>query len=727
MANLVDSLVRMTTQPDHAPVAARQPKPRIHHGHEFDDPYEWLREKENPAVIAHLNAENDWYRARTSHLSGLTDEVFAEIKEHTKESDLTVPVRRGKHWYYSRSIEGKDYGVSCRAPIRSEDDWTPPATDEPIAGEEVFFDQNVEAEGEEFFSLGLFAISRDERYLAYSVDRAGDERYELRVRDLESGKDLPDSIPNTFADGAITLDGRYLFYVTVDDAWRPDTVWRHEVGTPIENDVRVFHEPDERFWVGVGIPRSGRFLEIVAGSKITTDVRLIPMDAPTTDPVAVQPREPGVEYSVDHAILGGRDVLLVLHNRDHENFSLSVRQVRFDGESIDIGEESAAISGNDRIRLESVDPFEKLFAVEYREGGIARIGTIDAAAAASGDWTVRPIEFDEEVYTAYFSGNPEWSQPKLRLAYSSLTTPTRILDWSPETGQSVLLKETPVEGAFDASNYRAERRWVTGHDGVKIPVSLVYRTDLVRLGETPAPTLLYGYGSYEASIDPTFSIPRLSLLDRGVVFAIAHVRGGGEMGRAWYENGKTLTKKNTFLDFVSAAKDLVAAGISEPRTLVAEGGSAGGLLMGAVANLAPELFAGIHAGVPFVDALTSILDPSLPLTAVEWDEWGNPLDDPEVYEYMRSYSPYENVRSDTRYPKILATTSLNDTRVLYVEPAKWVARLREENVDVLMRIEMVAGHGGVSGRYAAWRERAEEIAWILDVMEIGERAARASG
>jgi oligopeptidase B len=364
-------------------------------------------------------------------------------------------------------------------------------------------------------------------------------------------------------------------------------------------------------------------------------------------------------------------------------------------------------------RLESVDAFETHLVLEYRREALPRVAVARIAEATALAFT--EVEFDEPLFAVGAGGNPEWSGPNVRLGYASFVTPSSVLSYEVATGEITVLKRQPVIG-YDASLYAQRRIWATAHDGTRVPISLVYRADLVDVGAdgpaTPAPTLLYGYGSYEHSIDPGFSIPRISLLNRGVIFAVAHVRGGGELGRAWYENGKTLTKKNTFTDFVACAHQLVDEGWATPDRLVAEGRSAGGLLMGAVANLAPEMFSGILAGVPFVDALTSILDPSLPLTVIEWDEWGDPLHDAEVYAYMKGYTPYENVR-EAHYPPILAVTSLNDTRVLYVEPAKWVARLREVGAPVLLKTEMSAGHGGVSGRYAAWRERAFDYAWIL--------------
>jgi oligopeptidase B len=695
-----------------APVAKKVPFERTFHGDTVVDEYEWLRAKEDPEVIAHLTAENAYTEARNAHLAPLRDTIFDEIKSRTLETDLSVPVREGGFWYYSRSFEGRQYGVQCRAPIAGPDDWAPPrpaevdAAQPALPGEQVLFDANLEAEGHEFFSLGTFDVSTDGALLAYAIDVEGDERYTLRVREIATGEDLDDEVPDTSAGAFFSPDGRYLFYTTVDEAWRPDTVWRHELGTPASADAQVFHETDEAFWVGAGLTRSRRYIEVGASSSVTSESWLIDADAPTSAPRIVWPRRDGVEYEVEHAVVAGVDRLLITHNDGALNFELV---------EVPAADPAATprvlIAHDPAVRLEGVDAFADRLVLEYRRDGLSRVGIMPLTAEGYGE--LAELDFDEPLYTVGSGGNPEWEQPTIRLGYGSMVTPSTVLEYTPATGERRVLKQQPVLGDYDPARYTQRREWATAADGTRVPISLVYRTDLVEPG-TPAPLELYGYGSYEHSIDPSFSIARLSLLDRGVVFAIAHVRGGGELGRFWYEDGKKLTKKNTFTDFVAAARHLIDTGWTAPDHMVAEGGSAGGLLMGAVANLAPELFAGILADVPFVDALTSILDPSLPLTVIEWDEWGDPLHDAGVYAYMRSYSPYENLRADAAYPPILAATSLNDTRVLYVEPAKWVAALRALGADAQLKIEMAAGHGGVSGRYNGWRQRAWELAWLLD-------------
>lgn len=702
------------------PTAARRPSTREHHGDTVIDPYEWLRDKEDPAVIGHLEAENAYTEQQLAHLEGLRGRIFDEIKSRTQETDLSVPVREGSWWYYSRSVEGQQYTLNCRAPLDSPNDWTPPqlVAGEPVPGEQILLDGNVESAGSDFFSIGSYDVSLDGRYLAYGVDTSGDERFTLKIRDLETGQNLPDEIPNTFHGASFSPDGRYVFYTTVDDSWRPDTVWRHRVGSAASDDVAVFTEPDESFWVGAGTTRSGKYIVFVSSSSVTSEWHLLDAADPEGEATVVWPRRDDVEYSVEHAVIAGEDHLLILHNDGALNFELVTVSPSNPGTGP--ADARAVLPHRDDVRLEDVEAFEKHLLFGYRRDGLTRLAVWPLDADSSIDDLVpRELSFDEPLFSVGASSNPEWSQPTVRYGYGSLVTPSTVFDYDVVTGTSVLLKQQPVRGGYDASDYEQKREWATAADGTRVPISLVWKKGVT----LPAPLELYGYGSYEASMDPSMSVARLSLLDRGVVFAIAHVRGGGEMGRTWYENGKTLTKKNTFTDFVHAAHHLIETGYTTPERLVAEGGSAGGLLMGAVANLAPETFAGILAAVPFVDPLTSILDPSLPLTVIEWDEWGNPLDDADVYAYMKSYSPYENVRDDVQYPRILAVTSINDTRVLYVEPAKWVARLREVGAPVLLKTEMSAGHGGVSGRYNAWHERAYELAWILDVLGLADETS----
>jgi oligopeptidase B len=577
-----------------------------------------------------------------------------------------------------------------------------------VPGEEVLLDLNELAEGHDFFSLGASSISPDGNLLAFSVDTVGNERFLLQVKDLRTGALLPDQVPDTAYGATWALGGDHLFYTTVDEAWRPDKVWRHELGTDPAEDVVVFHEPDERFWTSVGRTRSDRFLVIGVGSKTTTEYRVLDASDPTGEFRVVAPRRQGVEYGVEHAVIAGEECFLVLHNDGAENFTLAKAPVGATGHE----EWEPLLEYDPAVRLEDIDAFLGHLVIQERREGLTRLRVITLVDSGLGDDFL--VEFDHPVFTVGAGSNPEFHQPRVRLGYTTLATPPAVYDFDVATRELTLLKQVPVLGDFDPERYEQHREWAVAEDGTRVPISIVCPKDAPRDGSMPM--LIYGYGSYESSTDPYFTISRLSLLDRGVGFAIAHVRGGGEMGRRWYDEGKMMSKKNTFTDFVVCARHLADSGWTSPDRLVAEGGSAGGLLMGAVANLAPDAFRAIVADVAFVDALTTILDPSLPLTVVEWEEWGNPLDDPDVYAYMKSYSPYENVEPK-RYPSILAETSLHDTRVLYVEPAKWIAKLRAtaaEPQDFLLKTEMAAGHGGVSGRYNAWRDRAFSYAWVLD-------------
>ena len=715
------------------PAAARIPAERTHHGDTVIDEYAWLADKENPETIAFLDAENAYTQAMTADQAPLRGAIFDEIKARTQETDLSVPARKDGWWYYSRTVEGKQYALHCRRAVRPDDSGPPLTADGgPLDGEEILLDGNELAAGQEFFSLGAFDVSPDGRLLAYSTDFAGSERFTMRVKDLVSGETVADEIPGTFYGSAWSADGSALFYVTVDGAWRPYRVWRHVIGTPADADVVVFEEADERFWVGVRLTRSERFLVISAASKLTSEVWLLDAAHPAGEFTVVAPRRQGVEYEVEHQVMpDGTDRLLILHNDHAGNFELAQVELA-QGELAQAGlaEAGLAEAGLARApladpaawtplvrnradtRLLGVDAFADHLVIHLRKDGLTGLRVLRAAGSE------HEIAFPEPVYRVSPGANPEYRARAYRLGYGSLVTPDSVYDCDTETGELTLLRRRPVlplpGGAeYDPGDYEQHRLWATAPDGTQVPISLVCRAGLLRDGN--APFVLYGYGSYEASIDPGFSIPRLSLLDRGFGYAIAHIRGGGELGRRWYDDGKMLNKINTFTDFVACARHLASEGWTSPPRLVARGGSAGGLLVGAALNIAPDAFGAVVAQVPFVDALTSILDPSLPLTVTEWEEWGDPLHDPGVYRYMKSYSPYENVAADRDYPPVLAVTSLNDTRVLYTEPAKWIARLQAEarGGPFLLRTEMAAGHGGRSGRYDAWHEEAMVLAWIV--------------
>jgi oligopeptidase B len=696
------------------PIAARVPVTRTHHDDTVTDEYQWLEQKDDPAVIEYLKAENAWTERATAKLAGLRETLFEEIKLRTQETDLSVPVRKGDFWYYTRTEAGKQYSIHCRRPVGVDADGvaetTPPIPPDGAApaGEEVLLDDNVLAEGHEFFALGTFDVTPDGRLLAYSTDLTGEERFTLRVKDLTTGELLPDTIENAFYGSAWSTDGSVLFYLTVDEAWRPHQVWRHTVGSTGPDEL-VFQEDDERFWIGVELSRSERFIVIDIHSKITSEVLMLPADQPHAQPQLAGPaRRPGIEYSVEPQ----GDRLFILHNEDAVNFELY---------AVPVGDLTARpaplIEHRADTRLESVDAFADHVVVSFRRDGLTGLRILP------NDGEPYEITFPEPIYTVGLSGNPDYQAPQLRLSYTSLVTPESVYDYDLASHALLLRRQKPVlpgptGRAFDPADYEQHRVWAQADDGTQVPISLICRAGTPTDGSAPA--VLYGYGSYEASMDPWFSIARLSMVDRGVVFAVAHVRGGGELGRRWYDEGKLLAKRNTFTDFVACARHLVKVGWTSSDRLVARGGSAGGLLMGAVANIAPDAFAGIVAQVPFVDPLSSILDPSLPLTVTEWEEWGNPLESAEVYAYMKAYSPYENVTAQD-YPAILAVTSLNDTRVRYSEPAKWIARLRAvaPEGEYLLKTEMGAGHAGPSGRYDGWREEAFVCAWTLDLFGLG--------
>ncbi len=720
-----------TSDQPQPPQAAQHPVTTTHHGHTRTDEYEWLRAKDDPAVLAHLEAENAYTQVRTAHLADLRGRIFEEIKARTLETDLSVPTRVRGHWYYGRSFEGRQYGASCRVPVTDESDWTPPQPaadakpDEPaLPGEEVLLDLDALAEGHEFFSLGGSAISPDDRVLAYAVDVVGDERYTVRVLDLATRELRDDVLTDVMGGvtwGAEAADGtaEHFYYTTVDDAWRPDKVWRHRLGTTQADDELVFHEPDGRYFVGVGRTRSRRFVMIAASSKTTSEFHYLDASDPTGTPTCFAARTEGVEYSLDHAVVAGEDRFLVLHNATGPEFELG----HAPAEPTPVQDWKPLLPHDLAVRLEDVDAFAHHLVVSQRSAASNQVRILDLGDDPQnpvvGD---RLVEFPGELATVGAGSSPEWGQPMIRVGMTSLSRPSAVYDHDLRTHELVLRKQAPVLGGYDPDDYEEHRLWAPSVDGVEVPISLVVRKGVRgESGTDPVPVHLYGYGAYEASMDPYFSVARLSTLNRGAAFAIAHIRGGGEMGRHWYDDGKLEHKQHTFDDFIAAARHLVAAGWTTPERIIGEGASAGGLLIGAVANQAPEAFGGFVAGVPFVDTLTTMLDASLPLTVPEYDEWGNPSDDPVAYARIAGYAPYENV-ADLPYPPILAETSLNDTRVLYVEPAKWVARLRGRapQADVLLRTEMAAGHGGVSGRYRAWEDRAFSLAWILDRMGLAD-------
>ena len=699
------------------PLATSRPSVREHHGHRVEDPFEWLRDKEDPAVIEHLEAENRYAEARTEHLAPLRQSIYDEIKSRTQETDASVAAGSGPWWYYTRMVEGGAYGIFARAPRDPGVPRPDLSSGEPVDGEEVLLDADALGGQHEYFSLGAFAVSADHRTLAYSIDITGDERFDVTIVDLASGTVRDDSIRGVGYGAELTTDGSTVYITRVDDAWRPHEVWRYAVGGGADGGELVYREDDERFWLGIDSTRDDRFIQIGLGSKTTSEHWLIDATDPTAEPRCVTPRRPGVEYDIEVA----GDRILIVHNADHINGDLAWMPLA--GSSA--ADWQPLLNSEPGERFLGVDAFDTVAVLSLRQQGLTALRVLHADSQVDAGW--RPGEsltFDEELYSVGLGSNLESDTTSVLVSYESYLTPKSVLEVDLLTGAREVVRRQPVLGDYDPADFVQHRLWATASDGTPVPVSVVTRAGAEPDGSHPG--FLTGYGSYEHSHDPYFSIARLSLLERGVVYAVAHVRGGGEMGREWYDNGKLLHKRNTFTDFVAAGRHLVAEGWVAPDRLAAEGGSAGGLLMGAVANLAPDLFRVIHAAVPFVDPLTTILDPSLPLTVMEWEEWGNPLEDPEVYEYMRSYAPYENIEARP-YPAILATTSLNDTRVYFVEPAKWVARLRETVTSdaasrpILLRTEMVAGHGGRSGRYASWEQTAWEWAFVLDQLGATER------
>jgi oligopeptidase B len=707
------------------PVAKRVPTQRTHHGDTFVDQYEWLRDKESEEVVAHLKAENAYQEALTAHQEPLREAIFQEIKGRTKETDLSVPNRKDGWWYFSRSVEGKEYGIQCR--VRAQNtgnpvaDWTPPAVEAgvEIPGEEVLLDGNVEAEGKPFFSVGGTAVTIDGNLYAYAVDNAGDERFTLRIKDLRTGELLPDVIENVFYGVSFSPDGTRIFYTVVDDSWRPYQVKSHVLGTPVTDDEVIYQEDDAAMWLGFELSSDRRHLVLGIGCSEYSETRLLRFDDPDAGLSTVISRNERVLYEAEPFQLDGQERLLITHNRNAVNSMVSLADPAEFSKPLAEQHWTTVVEHSDDVRVNGAGVTATHLVVSIRKDTIERVQVmpLEGLGTAGQQAPVEPA-FDEELYTAGVGGS-DYEAPVIRLGYTSYFTPSRVYDFvlpTPEqpAGELLLRKESPVLGGYDGSDYVATREWAEAADGTRVPLS-VLRHKAVKQDSTAA-GLVYGYGSYELSMDPGFGIARLSLLDRGVVFVIAHIRGGGELGRHWYEDGKKLSKKNTFTDFIAATDWLTQSGWVAPDRIAALGGSAGGLLMGAVANLAPEKYAAIVAQVPFVDALNSILDPELPLSALEWEEWGNPITDPAVYEYMKSYTPYENVRA-VAYPKIAAVTSFNDTRVLYVEPAKWVQELRNKTTGgepILMKIEMDGGHGGASGRYVQWRERAWDYAFIAD-------------
>jgi len=677
------------------PAAPKRPTTLSFHGDERVDDWAWLRDdaKTDPEVLAHLEAENAYVAEGLAGTEVLQAELFDEIKARVLETDLSVPYRKHGWWYTTRTEEGLQYPIWSRSKVGPDGPW------------EVLFDGNAEAGESPYFSIGALDVSPSAGRLLFSTDFDGGELHTLGVRDLATGEELAETIEGTYY-GTAWLDDDTFLYTLCDAAMRPFQVWRHVVGGDPGTDVCIFTEPDERYFVSVDRARSERVIFVESSSKVTSECWFLPTADPLGALRCIHPREEGLEYSVEDA----GDRFLITTNADGAvDFALVEAPVD------DPGRERWTVMRPHQpgVKLEGVEAFAGHLVVYERSEALLRARIIDRATGAD-----RLLELPEPVYAVGGSSNPEFDTEVLRFSYTSPVTPVTLYEQVVATGERRLLKQQPVLGGYDPACFECGRLWATAGDGTQVPITYVHRRGLILDGSNPC--LLYGYGSYEASIDPGFSSLRLSLLERGVVYAVAHIRGGGELGRPWYDDGKLLHKTNTFTDFVACAEHLFASGYTTPDRLAIRGASAGGLLIGAVLNLRPDLCRAAVAEVPFVDCLSTICDPTLPLTITEWEEWGNPLDDASVYAYMRSYSPYDNVHGAS-YPAVLATAGLNDPRVSYWEPAKWVQRLREHTTSgrpVYLKTEMGAGHGGPSGRYDAWRDEALVYAFVLDALGV---------
>jgi oligopeptidase B len=686
-------------------------------------------DRDSEEVLAHLGAENEYLAQELAPLKALEDELYEEIKNRIEETDISVPVRKGAWWYFERTTEGLNYPISARVPARG-DDLTPPVIDPltTIEGEQVILDENLEAGGREFLSVGVLALSPDDSWVAVGTDFEGSERHHVTVRPLADQPPVDDELDDVYYGFAWASDSRHFFYTRVDDAMRPWQLWRHELGTSAAVDVLIYQEDDAQYTVSVGRSRDDAVIVVMISSSMTSEVRYLRADEPTSDLAVLEERQHGIEYGVEHYTdARGHGWWLKITNEDATDFRLLARPV-------DAGQWREILPERPGSRLDGVDAFRTFLALSERDEGCAAVRLVpvlDGDDPFGEDLLGRSALVQGGAFpnTVGVSSNPNFDTTQLRVSLTSLVTPRLIADVVVASGELIVRKQQHVLGGYDESNYVTGRLWVTTSDEQRVPVSVVARRDLVIVNDdgtlearAASPLMLYGYGSYEISIEPTFSSLRLSLLERGVIYAIAHIRGGGEMGRSWYEMGRLAQKPTTFSDFVSVARWLIHEGWTSPEKLAARGGSAGGLLMGAAMNEAPELFRAIIAEVPFVDVLTTMLDASLPLTVGEWEEWGNPDASATAYRTMKSYSPYDNVhdkRADGTplvYPQLFASGGLNDSRVGFWEPAKWVLKLRDANPAnyAVLKTEMGAGHRGPTGRYDAWRDEAQVLTWLLN-------------
>jgi oligopeptidase B len=672
-----------------APVAKKRPTVRELHGDKFVDDYFWLREKGTPEVTAYLEAENAHAESVMAPYKALQDTLYKEMLGRIKETDLSVPVRDGGYFYYTRTEQGQQYAIYCR----KKGSLTAP--------EEIYLDVNALAKGEKFMAIGALSVSDDGNLLAYTTDTTGFREYKLYVRDLRTGELLEQPAEKvTTVDWA--ADNKTLFYTTTDAAKRSYRLYRHALGAD-GGGTLLYEEKDERFGVGVGRSRSDAFLFLEIGSLTTSEIHYLPADQPTGTWKIVAPRKDNHEYDVEHR----GDQFFIRTNEGGRNFAL----VSAPASDPSPSQWKVVIPHRADVMLQSVLVFEGQTVLYERANGLPRLRVAKAGAEASDAWTALP--FPEAAYSVLPSGNPEFKTPTLRYTYQSFTTPSSVYEYDFASGQSTLLKETEVLGGYDRTKYTTERITATAADGTKVPISLVYLKTLTKNGSNPI--YLTAYGSYGISSNVTFSPNRFSLVDRGVIYALAHIRGGGDLGKPWHDQGRMLNKKNTFTDFVAVAEHLIAQKYGAAHSLAIEGGSAGGLLMGAVANMRPDLFRAVVAQVPFVDVINTMTDTTLPLTVGEFEEWGNPAGSKAEYDYIKTYDPYRNIKAQA-YPAMLVKTSLNDSQVMYWEPAKYVARLRATRTDtrpLVFKINMAAGHGGSSGRYDRLKEVAFDYSFVL--------------
>ncbi len=674
------------------PKAAIRPHAMTMHGHTRIDNYYWLNERENPEVIAYLEAENQYADACLKHTEPLQEQLFKEITSRIKQDDNSVPIKIRDYYHYTRFEEGKEYPIYCRKKHSLE------------AEEEVILDGNVLAEGHAFFEIGEVSLSEDDRLLAYSVDIVSRRIYTVYVKDLQKGEMVGEPIENTSGNVVWASDNKTLFYGVKDETLRPCKIMRHRLGTNPSDDVMVFEETDETFVTYISKTKSRKYLIINSESTLSSECRILESDRPENSFRVFQERQPDMLYGIDHY---GEHFYIQTNADGARNYKIMRTPIGQTGKQ----NWEEVIAPRDQVMIEGFTIFSKFFVIEEREDGLVKI-----RVKSWDGQTDYYIDFGEPTYTAGVGANPDFDAVTLRFAYTSMTTPSSVFEYDMGKRTKTLLKQQEIVGGYNPNDYVTERLMAPSHDGVMVPISIVYKKELAKNGQNPL--VLYGYGSYGSSMDAYFSLARLSLLDRGFVWAIAHIRGGEEMGRQWYEDGKMLNKKNTFLDFIACAEHLINIGYTSSQKMFAMGGSAGGLLVGAVVNMRPDLWKGVIAQVPFVDVVTTMLDESIPLTTGEYDEWGNP-NEKQYYDYILSYSPYDNVEAKD-YPAMLITTGLHDSQVQYWEPAKWAAKLRALKTDknpLYLKTEMDYGHGGASGRFEGYKEVALEYAFMLDVLK----------